>query len=185
MTNGSGGPQPRRATLGVFWIIAFVVVGIPVLGIASLYAVRAQGPAQEPVAYQRVLSELQEGQVRSVVIEGDRATVTLADGHTQQATTPGDDQLARAIVERNRADPAHSVALRYQPAQPGIWLPMMMGMGLLPLFVLITLIVLAALLLSRSSRRHRYETLSRLADLRDRSAITEDEFQREKRRLLR
>ena len=61
----------------------------------------------------------------------------------------------------------------------------MMGMGFLPLFILIALIVLAASLFSRSSRTHRYDALSRLADLRDRNAITEEEFQKEKRRLLR
>lgn len=102
-----------------------VVVLLVLLGISLLYAVRAQAPAPETVSYGRVLTELQEGQLRSVMIEGDRATVTLADGRTQQASTGGDGQLTR------------------------------------------------------------YDTLSRLADLRDRNAITEDEFQREKQRLLR
>ena len=54
--------------------------------------------------------------------EGDRATVTLANGRTQQAATPGDDQLTRAILERNRADPAHAVTLRYQQGSPSVGL---------------------------------------------------------------
>ncbi len=177
------GPRPARTNAGLLWMVALLLV--VVLGIALLYAYRAETPAQEAVPYGRVLTELQEGQLRSVVIEGDRATVTLADGRTQQTATPGDDQLTRAILERNRADPAHAVTLRYQQGSPSVWLPLMMGMGFLPLLVLIALIVLAASLFSRSSRTHRYDTLSRLADLRDRNAITEDEFQHEKRRLLR
>lgn len=74
-----------------------------------------------------MLAELQAGEVRSVLFEGERATVTLADGRIQQTTT----------------------------------------------------------FLRRSATPDRYASLGRLADLRDRGVFTEDEFQREKRRLLR
>lgn len=58
---------------------------------------------------------------------------------------------------------------------------------LLPL-TLIALILLAASAFSRSAGRsgglRRVEALTKLADLRDRGALTDDEFQREKQRLL-
>jgi hypothetical protein len=57
------------------------------------------------------------------------------------------------------------------------------------LFVaLIALILVAARAFSRSTSRssgpRRVEALAKLTDLRDRGALTEDEFQREKQRLL-
>ncbi len=61
-------------------------------------------------------------------------------------------------------------------------------LALLPLFALIALILVAAWAFSRSVSRssgpRRVEALAKLADLRDRGALTEDEFQREKQRLL-
>jgi hypothetical protein len=50
---------------------------------------------------------------------------------------------------------------------------------------LVVLIFLAASAFARSRGPQRYELLARLGDLKDRGLITEEEFQREKRRLLR
>lgn len=61
-------------------------------------------------------------------------------------------------------------------------------LALLPLLALSALILLAASAFSRSAGRsaglRRVEALAKLADLRDRGALTEEEFQREKQRLL-
>jgi len=162
-----------------------LVVLLTVLAISFLYAFRAQQAPGERVPFGQVLTELQEGRVRSVIIEGARATVALADGRTQETTTPGDDQLTRAVLDRNRADPAHPIAMRYQPPTADFGWGMAIGAGVLPLLILIALISLLASVLRRSAAPHRYESLGLLADLRDRGVITEDEFQREKRHLLR
>ena len=45
-------------------------------------------------------------------------------------------------------------------------------------------VVFAASQFARARAPQRYEALSRLADLRDRGVLTEDEFLREKRRYL-
>ena len=181
----TGGPKDAGVTYWDLLRIALVVLLLTVLAISFLYAFRAQQAPGEYVPFGQVLTELQEGRVRSVVIEGHRATVALADGRIQQTTTPGDDQLTRAVLDRNRADPAHPIAMRYQPFTADFGWVMAIGVGVLPLLILIALILLAASLLRRSTAPHRYESLSRLADLRDRGVITEEEFQREKRRLLR
>ena len=61
-------------------------------------------------------------------------------------------------------------------------------LALLPLVTLIALILVAASAFSRSAGRsvgpRRVEAVVKLAGLRDRGALTEDEFQREKQRLL-
>ena len=57
-------------------------------------------------------------------------------------------------------------------------------LSLLPLLVIVALVLLAAYAFARARAPERYETLARLADLRDRGAIDEEEFQREKRRIL-
>ena len=56
--------------------------------------------------------------------------------------------------------------------------------GLLPVAVLIALILLAAYAFARARVPDPYERLARLADLRDRAVLTEEEFQREKRKIL-
>jgi uncharacterized BrkB/YihY/UPF0761 family membrane protein len=60
--------------------------------------------------------------------------------------------------------------------------------ALMPLLGLIALILLAGSAFSRSAGRsagpRRVEALAKLAELRERGALTEDEFQREKQRLL-
>lgn len=59
---------------------------------------------------------------------------------------------------------------------------------LLPLVALIALILVAARAFSRSAGRsagpRRIEALAKLADLRDRGVLSEEEFQREKQHLL-
>src|SRR5207245_632441 len=95
--------RARRGSLGVVALVAFVIV----VGFASLYAYRAQVPATPRIPYTQALSEIQNGQVRSVTVEGERAVLVLHDGRTQETTVPDrDEMLARAVTERDRADPA-------------------------------------------------------------------------------
>lgn len=61
-------------------------------------------------------------------------------------------------------------------------------LALLPLFALLALIIAAAWAFTRSvggsAGVRRVEALAKLAELRDRGALSEEEFQREKDRLL-
>jgi uncharacterized membrane protein len=77
----------------------------------------------------------------------------------------------------------------YRPQGPGSPMQPMFGvmaavMWLLPIVLLVVLVLLAARSVSGSRTGDRYEALARLADLRDRGVLGEDEFQREKRRIL-
>jgi hypothetical protein len=153
------------------------------LGMGLLYAYRSQSPAVPPVPYAGALAAIREGRVRSVVIEDGKATLTFIDGTRQQTAIPDNGQaLVQATTERNGADPAHPVRFMIENAGgPGI-APVLIG--LLPILLLVALVLLGATALTRSRAPHRYEALARLADLRDRGVVTEEEFQREKRRLL-
>jgi ATP-dependent Zn protease len=176
------GPLMRVSSgIGVVAAVALVVV----LGVGLLYAYRSQTPAMPAVSYTQALSEIQNGQVRSVVIEGQRATLTLADGTHQQLTVPDNgDGLRTAVTDRSRADPTRPIDLRYSAEPPGALMFVPVLVSLVPLLVLIALILLAASVVSRSRAPQRFEALARLGDLRDRGVLTEEEFQREKTRIL-
>ena len=96
--------SPAASTLRLFLLL----IALFVLG-GLLYAYRSQTPALPSVSLAQVLSEIQDGRVRAVTIEGSRATVVLTDGRTEQTTIPEPDTvLARAVTDRNRATPQRS-----------------------------------------------------------------------------
>jgi ATP-dependent Zn protease len=157
------------------------------LAIAALYAYRAQSSGVRDVSSSEALSRIERGEVSSVTIRGNAATLAIArDGveRVQTTTQDGGAEIARAVAERNRADPAHPVSLRYEQESPAVGPAVAVLVGLLPLLVLIALVLLLARAFGRTRRTNRYDQLARLADLRDRSAITEEEFQREKARIF-
>lgn len=167
-------------------LLALILCLLVLLGIALLYAYRAQSPAAQQIPVTAAVAEVQGGQVRSVVIEGNRATITLGDGSRQETTmSDRDDSVARAVADFNsqqRRTPP--IELRYeQDSRFLLAAPILVS--LLPLLLLLVLILALASLLNRGRAGRRYEDLARIADLRDRAVLTEEEFQREKRRLLR
>jgi hypothetical protein len=173
--------SPAASTLRLFLLL----IALFVLG-GLLYAYRSQTPALPSVSLAQVLSEIQDGRVRAVTIEGSRATVVLTDGRTEQTTIPEPDTvLVRAVADRNQADPAHQISMRFSQPTPDFSVVPSIFLSILPLLLLVVLIFLAASAFARSRGPQRYELLARLGDLKDRGVITEEEFQREKRRLLR
>jgi hypothetical protein len=164
--------------------VAAALLLIAVLALGLLYAYRSQSPAIPAVPYSAMVGELQSGHVRLVEIEDGRVTLTFVDGTRQQTTAPDNGEaLARAVQDHNSADPAHPIDLRVTSGaapNPG---PLFVFV-LLPVLILALPVVFASSVLARARRPQRYEALSRLADLRDRGVVTEEEFLQEKRRLL-
>ena len=167
---------------GALGLAATLLLSV-LLGVVLLYAYRSQSPTIQIVPYTAALGALESGRLRSVVIEDGRATLAFIDGTTQQATLPDNgESYARAIADHNHLDAAHPIDLRFSSGSPpGSGLPLVY---ILPPLILIFPLVYIARSLARPRTPAAYEALSRLADLRDRGVITEDEFQREKRRLL-
>ena len=176
-SQGSPAAGPLRLLL--------VVIALFVIGLGLLYAYRAQTPAVPSVSFAQVLSEIQEGRVRAITIEGNSATVVLVDGRTEQTTVPNGDLVVRAVTDRNQADPAHQIALRFSQTSPDFSVASSIFLSFLPLLLVVALILLAASVLARARGPQRYELLARLGELKDRGVLTEEEFHREKRRLLR
>jgi len=115
-----------------------------------------------------------------------RATLTLKDGTRQQTTTGADrDVIYATITDYNRAHPADDIQVRYDDRWPWGTTLLSVVLSLLPLALLFLLIVLAARAIAHSRSGDPYEQLARIADLRDRGVLTEEEFQREKGKILR
>jgi hypothetical protein len=166
--------------------LVLVLILLVVLGLGLLYAYRAQIPAAPTASLAQVLTEIQDGRVRAITIEGNWATVVLIDGRTEQTTVPDRaEPVVRAVTERNQADPTHQIELRFTQTSPLFSVGSSILISLLPLLVLLALVLVAAVAFARARAPQRYELLARLGELRDRGVITDEEFQREKRRLLR
>ncbi len=180
MPRSPGNQVPVIVRALVALILVFVV------GLGLLYAYRAQTPAVPTVSLTQALSDVQEGRVRAVTIEGNQATLVFTDGRTERTTIPEPDTvLAQAVTTRNQADPPHVIELRVTQASSDFSVVGSIFLSILPLLLLVALIFLAASAFARSRGPQRYELLARLGDLKARGLITDEEFQREKRRLLR
>ena len=73
------------------------------MGVALLYAYRAQSPSAGPILISQAISEIQTGQVKTVTISGDQATLELRDGVTHQVTTIGSpsDAFEKVLTDYN------------------------------------------------------------------------------------
>ena len=82
------------------------------MGVALLYAYRAQSPSAAPVLISQAIAEIQSGQVKSVTISGDQATIDLKDGTTHQVTTVGtpSDSFEKVLTDYNAThDPSQQI----------------------------------------------------------------------------
>jgi uncharacterized membrane protein len=169
------------------WVVPVAVLLLLVIGLpALLYAYRAQTPAVQTIPITQGLAEIRDGKVDRIDFENERATLTLKDG-TRQQTTTGADRVViyAAITDYNRAHPADDILVGYDDRFPYGWPFLSVVIGLLPLVLLIALVILAAVAFARARAPDPYERLARIADLRDRAVLTEEEFQREKSKILR
>jgi cell division protease FtsH len=73
------------------------------MGVALLYAYRAQSPSASAVPISQAIAEIQRGEVKSVTISGDQATIDLKDGTTHQVTTVGvpSDAFEKVLTDYN------------------------------------------------------------------------------------
>jgi len=171
----------RSPVIQVIALLLLVFVG----GLGLLYAYRSQSPAIPTVPLTQAITDIQNGSVDQILLENDRATLTFTLGSREQTFVGGSrDVLLQAVTEYNRAHPAKDIQMRVDDRYPFGQTLLSVVLGLLPLVFLIALVLFAAYAFARARAPDPYERLARLADLRDRNVITEDEFQREKRKVL-
>ena len=167
-------------------LIAVAMLAV-VLGLGLLYAYRSQTPAIPTVPITQAVQEVQAGRVKTVTESGDRATLDLSDGTREQTHIPDNaktDPLADAVTAYNNANPTRQVVLKFEEQNAAWSVIGSVLLSLLPLALVALFIVLIVVVATRGSRPDRYAQLERIADLRDRGVLSEDEFQREKRRIL-
>jgi len=171
----------RSPVVQVIALLLMVFVG----GLGLLYAYRSQSPTIPTVPLTQAITDIQNGSVDQILLENDRATLTFTLGSREQTFVGGSrDVLLQAVTEYNRAHPAKDIQMRVDDRYPFGQTLLSVVLGLLPLVFLIALVLFAAYAFARARAPDPYERLARLADLRDRGVITEDEFQREKRKVL-
>jgi ATP-dependent Zn protease len=178
--------SPRMNRLSPAGIAAIAVLVVVVL-LGGLYAYRAQTPAMPTVPMAVAIQAVQEGHVRQILYEDNRATLTLDDGRREQTVTPpgGQDPLVGAALQFNQQNPSRMIEVRFERRGPEL-APPLFGFitAFLPLVLLLLLVVLGARIIAAGRAPDAYERLERIANLRDRGVLTDEEFQREKRRLL-
>ncbi|MDQ6857377.1 MAG: ATP-dependent zinc metalloprotease FtsH [Chloroflexota bacterium] len=83
------------------------------MGVALLYAYKAQSPSAQTVTVTAAVDEIQSGQVSKVAIQGSTATLELKNGGTKQTVSIGDksDTFQKVIYDYNAASPSNKVDL--------------------------------------------------------------------------
>lgn len=108
---------------------AILTLLLVLMGIALLYGYRAQAPTGTPVPYSQAVSEIQNGQVRSVTISADRASLILKDG-SQQTTVVGtpSDAFEKILLDYNARGPAQQISWSKQDQSFGLAGSLLLGL---------------------------------------------------------
>ncbi len=137
--------RSARAANGSFGVLRLAALALllVVMGIALLYAYRAQSPSAAQVPMSQAIAEIQSGQVKAVAIAGDQTTLVLRDG-THQVATVGvpSDSLKKVVLDYNAtAPPERFVVLSIQNEAPSFGVVGSVLLSLLPVFLIFGLVV--------------------------------------------
>ena len=146
--------RPARSLESRIIITAGLTLLLVMLGVALLYAYRAQSASATQVAYSQALSQIQSGHVRKVAVHGDTATLENVD-NTQETVAIGANDggaFQKLVVDYNATVPPEKrVVLTIQDPQ-GFGIGGTIGtvlLGLLPVLVFVGLFVLMVRTISR------------------------------------
>jgi hypothetical protein len=138
--------NPSRAGGSLVRSLLLTVVLI-VMGLALLYAYRAQTPALPTVAYSQAIQEINSGQVKQVTITASKATLELQSGEKQQTNVPQPPEaFQKALSDYNAANPSRPITIDYQQESAPFSTIGSIFLSLLPV------LLLGAFLLYMSSR---------------------------------
>jgi len=78
------------------------------MGVALLYAYRAQDRAPTQLSITEAVTRIERGEVKSVTISGNKATIVMRDGEAKQLVSlpDQDEPLSKAVIDYNRTQPA-------------------------------------------------------------------------------
>ncbi|MDE3101532.1 MAG: ATP-dependent metallopeptidase FtsH/Yme1/Tma family protein, partial [Chloroflexota bacterium] len=76
------------------------------MGVALLYAYRAQSPATKQVSLTEAIQKVDQGQVKDVTLQGNtKATLETTDGNHYDVALTGDDTFSKAVLDYNTSHP--------------------------------------------------------------------------------
>jgi len=139
-------PRPARSMESSVIRVAILALLLIVAGVALLYAYRAQSPSAQIVSYARAVTEVQSGQVKSVVITDDSATIDKIDGPRETVIISANDGGAfqKNILDYNAtqsADKKIALSIHRDSQAFGIVIPVVVSV----VVSLIPLVLFAAL----------------------------------------
>ncbi|MEK7860801.1 MAG: AAA family ATPase, partial [Chloroflexota bacterium] len=108
------------------------------MGVALLYAYRAQSPAAKEIDFSDALARVDRGEVSKISVSANKATLELRDGAQRlQVQLPDrDEQLAKTVNDYNRANPTRAVALKYEQESATFGLIGSVLLSLLPVLLI-------------------------------------------------
>jgi cell division protease FtsH len=108
------------------------------MGVALLYAYRAQTPATKEITESEAIARVQRGEVQEIAVSGNKATITLRDGGQKFVATLGDDtrEFTSRIYNYNDANPGKSVSLKNEEQSATLGLIGQLFIGLLPVLLI-------------------------------------------------
>jgi ATP-dependent Zn protease len=119
----TAGGRPGRSLESSIIRIGILALLLIVAGVAILYAYRAQSPSAQIVSYGRAVTDIQAGQVKSVVVTADSATIDKIDGARETATMGSNDggALQKVILDYNATQSTDKkITLTIQSDSPGV-----------------------------------------------------------------
>jgi ATP-dependent Zn protease len=135
--------QPGRSLESSVIRIAVLTLLLIVAGVAILYAYRAQSPSAQIVSYARAVSEIQSGQVKSVVVTGDTATIDQLDGTRETAIIGSNDggTFQKVILDYNATQPVDKkITLSIQSDSRGVGIIGTVLLSSIPIFLFAALL---------------------------------------------
>jgi ATP-dependent Zn protease len=122
------------------------------MGVALLYAYRAQSPSATQVPYSQAVAEIQSGQVKKVTLNGDTATLDKID-NTQETVTVGANDggaFQKIVVDYNATQPSNrQIVLTQQQSNQPLATAGTVLVALLPVLVFVGLFVLMVRTIAR------------------------------------
>src|SRR6266511_3001968 len=108
------------------------------MGVALLYAYRAQSPATKEMDESEVISRVQRGEVSRITITANKATVELRDGGQKYIATLGEDtkEFKSRLYSYNEANPSRAVAIKNEEQSATLGLIGSVLLSLLPVLLI-------------------------------------------------
>ena len=109
-----------------FWVVLFLLI----LFLFNMFNGTTTTQTSRNLSYSEFMQRVDEGQVTSVTIDGERILVRGKDGSTYATVKPQDEQITERLISKNvevRAEPQEQSGFM---SLLGVWLPFIVLIGI-------------------------------------------------------